>query len=66
MIKITDEELLAFNILNNTVGATEQELQRQIVARAAYIKLLENKYDAVFDAASGQLRPKEEQKRKGK
>ena len=59
MIQVTQEELWAFNILNSTVTNAKAEFDRSIQARAAYISLLENKYDATFDPASGELKPKE-------
>jgi len=54
---ISQEELWAFNILNNQVNNVQAELQRGIAARDSFIKLLENKYDAVFK--NGQFEPKE-------
>lgn len=59
MIKLDDAEVWAFNVLNSSVNNTKAELDRAIAARDAYIRLLESKYDAVFDQATGQLNPKE-------
>lgn len=59
MIQLTQEEIWASTILNNTVLNTQAELQRAMAARDAYIKLLENKYNAVFDMETGQLKPRE-------
>lgn len=62
MIKLDDAEVWAFNVLNNSVANAQAELNRAIAARGAYITLLENKYDATFDQATGQLNPKEQAK----
>jgi len=58
MIQLTQEEMWAFNILNNQVTSVQSELQKDIAARDSLIKLLENKYDAVFNPQNGQLEPK--------
>jgi len=58
MINITNAELWAFNVLNNTVNNAQAELQRAIASRNAYVKLLEDKYNAEFDPESGQLKSK--------
>lgn len=63
-IVITQQELWAFNVLNNHVSNAEQELQRALAARGSFISLLETKYDAKFDAGSGELRPREKEKAK--
>jgi len=42
-------------MLNGVITTTQSELQRQMEARNAYIKLLENKYGANFDPKTGQL-----------
>ena len=62
MINLTKEELWAFNILNNQVNNVQAELQKDIAARDSYIKLLESKYDAIYNQAKGQLeqKPKKE------
>ena len=57
---ITQEELWAFNILNNQVQNVQAELQKDIAARDSFIKLLEKKYKAVFNPEKGQLEPKKE------
>ena len=59
MIQVTQEELWAFNGLNGLAQNTRVELDRQIAARDALIKLLEQKYDAVFDVKTGTFNPKE-------
>jgi len=58
MINITQEELWAFNVLNNQVANGQAELHRSAAARASYISLLESKYDAVFNLEKCQLEPK--------
>lgn len=58
MIELTNSEIWAFNVLSSSVQNAQQELQRAIAARDAYIKLLENKYEAEFDMSTGQLKPK--------
>lgn len=57
-IELTQEEVWTFNILNSNTQNIQNELQRSVAARADYIKLLEMKYDAVFDPESGSLYPK--------
>ena len=59
MVELTKEEIWASSILNSQISNTQAELQRAIAAKDAYIKLLENKYDAVFDSKSGVLKEKE-------
>lgn len=59
MIKLDDAEAWAFNVLNSTCNNNQAELNRALAARNAYIQLLESKYKAVFDAETGQLKPKE-------
>ena len=62
MIRLTQEELWAFNILNGTVANQQAEVNRSIAARQAFIGALEIKYNATFDPASGQFKPKEKPK----
>ncbi len=62
MIKLAQEELWAFNILEAQIRNVQEELQRDIAARDSYIKLLEGKYEAVFNPAKGQLEPKPKEK----
>lgn len=59
MIKITQEELYAWNELNNAIQLGQEELQRRVAARDAYLALLEGKYNAKFDPQSGKLIPKD-------
>jgi len=61
MTQLTQGELWAFNILNNQVQNVQAELQRGVSAREAFIKLLEVKYKAKFDPATGTLEPKKEE-----
>jgi len=60
MIQLTQEEVWVSNILNNSIQQMQAELQRNVAAQSAFIKLLENKYKAMFDPESGQLKPKKE------
>ena len=62
MIELTPEEVWAFNGLNGLAQNTRAELDRQIAARDALIKLLEQKYDAVFDVKTGTFNLKEKPK----
>jgi len=55
MIEITQEEVLALNVLNNIIKAAQAEFQRTIAAQKGYISLLELKYNAKFNPATGQL-----------
>jgi len=50
---ITQEEVWAFNIINTSAQNAQAELQRITAARGSYIKLLEEKYKATFDAETG-------------
>lgn len=54
-ITLLDEEIWAYNTLNNAVAEGQAEMTRRVAANRAYIKLLENKYDATFDPVSGIL-----------
>jgi len=62
-IEISQEELWGFNILEGSVKNIQAELQRTIAARGSYLKLLEGKYDAVFDGKTGQFTPKKDGKK---
>ena len=57
-IQISQEELWGFNVLDGQVRNTMAEVQRLQDARDSYIKLLELKYEAVFDSKTGTLEPK--------
>ena len=63
MITLTQEEVWAFNILEGSVKNAQAELQRTMAARGSYLKLLEGKYDAVFDGKTGQFTPKKDGKK---
>ena len=65
-INITQEETWALNILNNAIRTSQQELQRVLSARVAYMETLGIKYDATYNPATGLLVPKEEPKEKKK
>ncbi len=58
MIQLQEDELWAFNILNNQIKNVQEELGKDISARDAFIKLLEVKYKAKFDPTSGTLNKK--------
>lgn len=62
MIELAEAELWAFDTLNTSVLNVQRDLQKAIAARDAYLKLLESKYDAVFNPDSGALEPKEKTK----
>ena len=55
---ITQEELWALNVLTATTSNAQAELQRMIAARQAHVKLLEGKYNAIFNEQTGQFEPK--------
>lgn len=57
MIKLTQEEIWASNILNSQVNTAQAELRRTMAARDAFIGLLEVKYNAVFDYNTSTLNP---------
>lgn len=57
-IKPTQEEVWANNILNGQVTNAQAELQRIVAARDAFIRLLEDKYNAVLDGKTGTLKEK--------
>ena len=54
-VQITQAELWSFNILNTSAVNAQNELQRTLQAKEAYIGLLEQKYGAVFNPATNQL-----------
>ncbi len=54
-IVISDSEEIAFNILRNTVQNAQAELERTAMARNAFIELLEVKYKAKLNLATGML-----------
>lgn len=58
MVKLTEQELWAFNLLNSSATNTQAELNRMVAARDAFVKLLEIKYDATFDPSTGRLETK--------
>lgn len=66
MIPMTNAELWAFNVLNNTINSAQDELQRAIASRDAYVKLIEAKYNAKFNLEAGEFMPKEDDKLKEK
>ena len=52
-IQPTENEVYAFNVLNGTCSAAQAELNRSVQARDAFIELMEIKYQAKFDPATG-------------
>lgn len=62
MVNITNAEQWALNVLGNAINLAQDELQRALAAKEAYIKLLESKYDAEFGPESGEFKPKEKEK----
>ena len=58
MIQITQEELWGFNVLDGQVRNAMAEVKRLQAARDSYIKLLELKYNAVYDPKTGTFGPK--------
>ena len=61
---ITQEEQWALNVLTQAAVNAQAELQRLVAAHKAYIKLLEDKYKAVFNQQTGQFKPKPKEKGK--
>ena len=59
MITITQEEANALNIIGQQAIALQNQVNQMKAAQGSVIVLLENKYDATFDPASGELKPKE-------
>jgi len=55
---ITQEEQWALNVLTQATVNAQAELQRLVAARNSNIKLLEDKYNAVFNQQTGQFEPK--------
>ena len=58
MVRLTKEEVWALNTLNSSAAKAREESQRATASVSAYIKLLEIKYNAIFDPNSGELKPK--------
>ncbi len=62
-VKISQEELWSLNILRGSLANAQAESQRNQAAVLNYISLLELKYGAVFDHATGSLIPLPEPKK---
>lgn len=62
MINLTEGEVNLVGLIAIQIKNSEDALSRQMVARDALIKLLETKYDAVFNQTTGQLEPRKEAK----
>ena len=58
MIQLTQEELNAINLLGAQAQQAQAQLQQIQAAQMSVIKLLEVKYDAVFNQQTGQFEPK--------
>ena len=61
-IKLTQEEVWLVSSTNANVQSAQQELQRLMASRASLTKLLENKYNAVFNPKTGLLESKPKKK----
>lgn len=61
---IDQEEQWALNVLAQAAVNAQAELQRLIAARNSNIKLLEAKYNAVFNQQTEQFEPKPKEKDK--
>ena len=57
MVRLTQEELNAINLLGIQAQNIQNQLQQVQAAQQSVIKLLETKYDATFDPASKQFIP---------
>jgi len=62
MVKITEAEVWALNLLTGSIANAEAELGRLVAARNAYVALLENKYGANYNPLTGELTPREPDK----
>ncbi len=58
MIQLTQEEQNAVNLLGNQAKQVQAQLQQIRDAQMSVIKLLEAKYNAVYDPKMGQLNEK--------
>ena len=61
MIQLTQEEMNAINLLGAQAQQAQTQLQQIQAAQMSVIKLLEAKYDAVFNQQTGQFEPKSEE-----
>jgi hypothetical protein len=59
VVKVVQEDMWAFNVINAHVSTAQQELERALAARNSHMKLLELKYNAEFDATTGALLSKD-------
>lgn len=62
MVKVTQGEIWALNVLTTTTQNAQEELQRTTAARNSFVELLELKYNAKLNPATGQLEEKEKDK----
>lgn len=58
MIKLTPEEITAFNILALKAQEAQNLLNNAVAAQNALISLCEIKYGAVYDEKTGQFKEK--------
>jgi len=58
MITITQEEANALNIIGQQAITLQNQFNQVKAAQGAMITLLENKYDATFQAETGQFKPR--------
>lgn len=58
MIKLEQSEVTTFNIMAEKGNVLQQGLAQVQEAQKSYIKLLELKYNAVFDEKTGQFNEK--------
>lgn len=58
-IKLTQDEVNAFNIISAQAAQLQAQLNQTIAAQKAYIALIENKYDCVHDPMTGLFKPKD-------
>lgn len=62
-IQLTDGEIYTLRVLDTAIQNTQVEIGRLREAKQSQIALLEIKYNARFDSATGQLEPKKEEKK---
>ena len=58
MVQLKQEEIDAFNIIAQRAQQAQQALNASLAAQKAFIGLLELKYNAIYDAPSGQFNEK--------
>jgi hypothetical protein len=58
MIQLSQDEVVAFNILAVKAQETQEMLNGAVAAQQAFISLCELKYNAVYDKETGKFNPK--------